>query len=107
MPFQCKCEPLTSDEANRLATKSRAETLPFSYSAAAMAVAHFRLAYYRFVLKATTDIQLPPYKGSSFRRIRACSEAYGLYHARKRMSFLPFSDAMSLSVYLRHETGDI
>jgi hypothetical protein len=32
-----------------------------------MAVAHFRLAYYRFLLKATTDIHLPAYKGSSFR----------------------------------------
>ena len=67
MPSQCKCEPLISNEANRLTTKSRAEILPFSSSAAAMAIAHFRLAYYRFVLKATTDIQLPAYKGSSFR----------------------------------------
>ena len=39
----------------------------FSYTEAAMAVAHFRLACYRFVLKATMEIQLPPYKGSAFR----------------------------------------
>lgn len=32
-----------------------------------MAVAHFRLACYRFVLKATTDMELPAYKGSTFR----------------------------------------
>jgi hypothetical protein len=30
-------------------------------------VAHFRLACYRFLLKATTEIHLPPYKGSAFR----------------------------------------
>ena len=60
----------------RTTMKSSSEILPFSYSAAAMAVAHFRLAYYRFVLKATTDMQLPTYKGSSFRG--------GFGHALKR-----------------------
>lgn len=30
-------------------------------------VAHFRLARYRFVLRAETPIELPPYKGSAFR----------------------------------------
>jgi hypothetical protein len=50
--------------------------LPFTFAAAAAAVSHFRLVYYRFVLKATTTIELPPYKGSAFHG--------GFGHALKR-----------------------
>jgi hypothetical protein len=39
---------------------------PCTHAEAAAAVAHFRLASYRFMLKATMAIQLPPYKGSAF-----------------------------------------
>jgi len=49
---------------------------PCTYAEAAGAVAHFRLAYYRFILKATTAIRLPPYKGSAFHG--------GFGHALKR-----------------------
>lgn len=49
---------------------------PFTYAEAAAAIAHFRLAHYRFTLKATTAIRLPPYKGSAFRG--------GFGHALKR-----------------------
>ena len=37
-----------------------------TYAEAAKAIAHFRLACYRFVLRAVTSLCLPPYKGSTF-----------------------------------------
>jgi CRISPR/Cas system endoribonuclease Cas6 (RAMP superfamily) len=37
------------------------------FTQAAEAIGHFRLVQVRFVLTATTAIQLPPYKGSAFR----------------------------------------
>ena len=47
-----------------------------TYAEAAQAVAHFRLACYRFILRAVTPLNLPAYKGSTFRG--------GFGHALKR-----------------------
>jgi hypothetical protein len=53
-------------------------TSGIGFTQAALAIRHFRLVQVRFILKATTAIQLPPYKGSALRG--------GFGHALKRIT---------------------